>query len=95
MNRIFGGNMRVRQTVVGLYVFTIKAWGSWYKCGTLSRAIQFSEVAKPDYLCDTGQLTPNVYDNDGYDKSRMDCLQKIMNDKHFSGKKDLFIYPCD
>lgn len=33
-----------------------------------------------------GRLTPNVYDNDEYEKNRMACLQEIINDKHFSEK---------
>lgn len=33
-----------------------------------------------------GRLTPNAFDNDVYEKSRMSCLQEIINDKHFSEK---------
>lgn len=33
-----------------------------------------------------GRLTPSVYENDVYEKSRMSCLQEIINDKHHSEK---------
>lgn len=33
-----------------------------------------------------GRLAPSVYDNDVYEKSRMSCLQEIINDKHLSEK---------
>lgn len=33
-----------------------------------------------------GRLAPSVFDNDVYEKSRMACLQEIINDKHLSEK---------
>lgn len=33
-----------------------------------------------------GRLTPSVFDNEVYEKSRMTCLQEIINDKHHSEK---------